>query len=495
MYYSKEFYNVLSEMNVDIIEFQNKLKEKGIDPNSGDNCNYEHCIELKKICNEIEEFRTDGNNFKYELSSLIFMIIMAVLGLSSNIREIHNYIRSHYKKFSDFIYFANDCPSYTTLRLILQDINPEQIMYCMGKWFDYLGIKEVNYDYKENNTYFDFVNLNMDGKPIVIYVLPDSVYNSSDNDKKKTMKEFVSFALSEIFDNNIEYNECETSNFNSYEESEKLGITHLAIDGKTVRGSGSNTKGVKSIHVSSAFNVTNRVCVSSELVDSKSNEITANENLIDKVNPEGVHFSFDALGTQRILLGKINESGGWYTTQAKDNQKKLRRACEDRLNCYRVPYLTIVEYLSDRIEIRKYYITNNVDGIEDLGWKGVKSIGRIDKITIIGDKKSEETHYYIMNYFDKKEFVLITRNHWGVENKLHYILDNTFNEDKTRVWKGNSPFILNLLKKFAITILYNGLKLIDELNISIGTLADNIRMRPPIVEKIFSNQKFCLNDI
>ena len=89
-----------------------------------------------------------------------------------------------------------------------------------------------------------------------------------------------------------------------------------------------------------------------------------------------------------------------------------------------------------------------------------------------------------MNFYDKNLFPILTRKHWWIENKLHWILDVHYCEDKSRSRKGNTPYMLNALRKFSIGLLQFGQKYINESSLRLGHHGEMLKMNPKIIEYI-----------
>lgn len=270
-------------------------------------------------------------------------------------------------------------------------------------------------------------------------------------------------------------------------------INHIALDGKAIRGSGCIAQNQRPTIVVTAYNVENKKILASKKVEIKTNEISANKEIFDEINLEGSFVSFDALGTQKALISKLHGKGCFYTAQVKGNQEKLEMICTLRTALYTpYPFLTIIEKNRDRIETREFYLTNQVQGIENLGWEGIASIGKIVKTTTYpnANKKNVEEHFYIMNYFDKSMFVKITRGHWAIENSLHWVLDHLFDEDHSRGRKFNLPLNLNLMRKTGLSFLNFAKSLLQKPLRCIGEIGEIIRAKMHLINKICDGKKF-----
>lgn len=233
-----------------------------------------------------------------------------------------------------------------------------------------------------------------------------------------------------------------------------LGGT-LAIDGKTVCGSGSG--GEDAIHMVSAFATELGIVLGQEKVAGKSNEITAIPELLEAIYLKGFLVSIDAMGCQKAIASQIVGKGGDYLLAVKGNQPGLLQAIEnafldrkDEAVCHEV-----VEKSHGRI-VSQIASVLPAKGIVDPSiWANCQVIGRIDSVRKVGDKVAElEQRYYIASRpLAPEQLAQAVRSHWGIENKLHWVLDVTMGEDASTVRKDNAPQNLSLLKKIVLNLI------------------------------------------
>ena len=107
-----------------------------------------------------------------------------------------------------------------------------------------------------------------------------------------------------------------------------------------------------------------------------------------------------------------------------------------------------------RIEIRKLEATAALN--DYLDWAGVAQVCRISRVREIRGKASAETVYAITSLRAERasaaELLRLSRAHWGIENRLHYVRDVSFREDECRVRKGAGPQVLASLRNLALTV-------------------------------------------
>lgn len=240
-----------------------------------------------------------------------------------------------------------------------------------------------------------------------------------------------------------------------------LTLKHVAIDGKTLRGSGSADLGP--LHLVSAWATAQRLSLGQVAVDAKSNEITAIPALLDFLDLHGALVSIDAMGCQKAIAAKVIERGGDYILTVKDNQEHLLAdiqqslldACDrDFADLEHDTYATR-ERGHGRDEYRCYTVLHSTAGLRGADdWAGLTTIGICYSERTVGGTSSEEVRYFIgSRKASAKVYGKALRNHWGIENSLHWQLDVTFDEDGNRVSKRNAAENLALLRRLALSLL------------------------------------------
>jgi predicted transposase YbfD/YdcC len=244
---------------------------------------------------------------------------------------------------------------------------------------------------------------------------------------------------------------------------EKLGGTHVAIDGKTLRGSHDGEVRPNALHLVSAWATEARLFLGQLAVDQKSNEITAIPQLLELLDLEGDTVTIDAMGCQKEIAKAIVDKKANYVLHVKDNQPTLHAAiseafiamADDDYSESSLRRFRTVDRDHGREETRDYFI---VDVPATLAcadeWAGLKSIGMVLRTRKEGDKISEEVAYYITSLGPQvKAFARVVRGHWGIETTLHWSLDVTFSEDQSRVRKDRGPENLAMLRRLIVSIL------------------------------------------
>lgn len=231
----------------------------------------------------------------------------------------------------------------------------------------------------------------------------------------------------------------------------------VCIDGKTIRGVNSEF-GNNPLHIVSAFCTNNKMTLCQEKVNDKSNEITAIPVLLDLLELKDCIVTIDAMGCQKTIAEKIIERKGDYILQVKDNQKELK----DQIEKLFKRQIATNEYVGQevdhgRIEKRTCKVIDELsflDGKEE--WKSLNTIVAIETEVIQKKtlKKSNNTNYYISSSTDNaKQMAKDIRDHWAIENNLHWNIDVIFKEDLQLKRKGNSSENFNMIIKLALGLL------------------------------------------
>jgi len=240
-----------------------------------------------------------------------------------------------------------------------------------------------------------------------------------------------------------------------------LNIKHVAIDGKTLRSSGSAKLGP--LHLVSAWATAQRLSLGQVAVDAKSNEITAIPALLDLLDINGALVTIDAMGCQKAIAGKIKDRGGDYILTVKENQEHLLEDIQEALaQAFETDFAGLEhdryetsERGHGREEYRCYTVLHSIAGLRNADdWKGLTSIGVCYSERTINGVRSEEARYFIgSKKAGAKVYGKALRGHWGIENTLHWQLDLTFDEDDNRVSKRNAAENLALLRRLTLSLL------------------------------------------
>jgi predicted transposase YbfD/YdcC len=238
---------------------------------------------------------------------------------------------------------------------------------------------------------------------------------------------------------------------------------HIAIDGKTLRGSHDRAAGRNPLHLISAWSSEARLTLGQIAVDCKSNEITAIPLLLDLLDLKGATVTIDAMGCQKEIANKIIAGGGNYVLALKGNHEKLHAAVEAEFEKvidaeYKVKELrrwTTEEKNRGRLERRQYMILPAPQSLPGRAlWQGLACIAMVLRITTVDGVEKGEVSYFLTSLPNKvKEFAKLVRQHWSIESTLHWVLDVTFTEDASRIRRQQGPHTSAWLRRLAVSIL------------------------------------------
>ena len=239
----------------------------------------------------------------------------------------------------------------------------------------------------------------------------------------------------------------------------------IAIDGKTLRRTFDRARGLGALHLVSAWATANGLTLGQVAVDAKSNEITAIPQLIALLDLTDGVVTIDAIGCQKDIAAQIVAKEADYVLALKDNQPTLHEQVADyfleqleqdtpdpKLRHHRQ-----VEKGHGRTETRETFVAPAPKGVVASGaWVGLASIVMVIRHCLdhATGTISDEVRYYVSSLPARaKRLARVVRQHWGIENGLHWVLDVAFNEDRMRQRDRNGVENLALLNRLAVAVL------------------------------------------
>ena len=240
-----------------------------------------------------------------------------------------------------------------------------------------------------------------------------------------------------------------------------LGAEIVAIDGKTSRRSGGVD--ATALHLVSAFAAGAGLVLGQRATAEKSNEIKAIPELLATLALRGCTVTIDAMGTQTAIAEAIQQRGADYVLAVKDNQPRLAESITDFWKSFRAhpahhtphAFAETVEKDHGRIETRRCTVFNQLECLDKPEqWKGLRSFVVLESERSIGDKTSLEQRLYISSLVPDAERILHTiRAHWSVENRLHWVMDVSFNDDQMRARCKAAAHNLSVLKHITLNLI------------------------------------------
>lgn len=241
--------------------------------------------------------------------------------------------------------------------------------------------------------------------------------------------------------------------------TQSLSGKHVIFDGKKLRGENPRSRGCNGLYIMNAWVSETGITLAEERVEDKTNELTVLPGAMAMVWLTGTLVSVDAMGTHRSIAEQILMQGGDYLMALKDNQPILRDLVENMFKVGKpLSVNTSEEKGHGRQEFRECSVLDT-KLLEQEGmyepWPGLKRLIRMRRERIVDGVRSSETVYYLSSE-EKDEapyHAARIREHWGIENKLHWHLDVTFKEDQCRARTENGAVNLSAMRKYALELL------------------------------------------
>jgi predicted transposase YbfD/YdcC len=239
----------------------------------------------------------------------------------------------------------------------------------------------------------------------------------------------------------------------------------VAIDGKTLRRTFDRARGLRALHLVSAWATANGITLGQVAVDGKSNEITAIPQLLDLLDLKECVVTIDAMGCQKEIAAKIVAKDADYVLALKDNQPTLHQQVADyfleQLQAdsldKKMRHHREVENSHGRTETRETYVAPvPKKKISTAAWVRLASIVMVIRHSVdhTTGQTTDEVRYFISSLPARaKRLAGAVRQHWGIENGLHWVLDVAFNEDRMRQRDRNGIENLALLNRLAVSVL------------------------------------------
>ena len=233
----------------------------------------------------------------------------------------------------------------------------------------------------------------------------------------------------------------------------------VIVDGKKLRGEAPRSRGCNGLYILNAMVSEHEICVSEKRVDDKTNELTVLPAILASICIVGALVSVDAMGTHRDIATQILMQDGDYLMALKDNQPILRDLVEAMFKAATPISVHVTQDKGHGREERRTCSVLDTRLLEQEGlyekWPGLKRIIKMDRERMCDGVSTSETVYYLSSeeIDDAAYFSVRIRNHWGIENRLHWHLDVTFKEDECRVRTKNGAVNLSSLRKFAMELL------------------------------------------
>lgn len=243
----------------------------------------------------------------------------------------------------------------------------------------------------------------------------------------------------------------------------------VAIDGKTLRRSHDRAGGKAALHLVSAWADASGLALGQVAVGDKANEIVAIPRLLALLDVRGCTVTADAMGCQAAIARQIVAQGGDYVLALKGNHPTLHddvRATFAEARATGFAGLAAAHHSATktvdkghgRLEVRRAWVISDpavLAFLDEAGrWAGLRAIGLVEAERRVGAERAVERRHYLLSApLDAATFAGVVRRHWGIENRLHWVLDVTCGEDASRVRAGHAAQNLAALRRLALNLL------------------------------------------
>lgn len=241
----------------------------------------------------------------------------------------------------------------------------------------------------------------------------------------------------------------------------------IAIDGKTLRRSHNAAHDQKALHLVRAWATEQGLILGHQRVDAKANEIVAIPELLKTLHLKGCIVTIDAMGCQTEIAAQIRHAEADYVLALKENHPHLYQHAVDY---FQFALQTDFRFITDhdfaqtinkghgRVEKRECWLMRDTAAMpqfrQEYGWTDLKALVMVRRQRQTDMGTSEEIAYYITSLASGAHDILhAVRRHWAIENECHWVLDVVFDEDRSRIRRGDSPENFALIRNIALTLL------------------------------------------
>ena len=345
--------------------------------------------------NNLKDFRMKGK-IKHRLSDCLILIILAMLSGSNIFREFVAFGKRYENKLKKLSLISNGVPSHDTLERIVHTVRhselEKQILRMVMKLIDYP------------------TTISLDGKYI----------RATRDSSKETTSGFDIVTLYDVI-NKVPIISRKVANDKNKKGGEQGAIEFL----------------LKRYH---------RLHPKKKLIIS-IDAIGANQYITKLCTKLGYGFVINIKREEYDGLGGIIKDD--FLTELKD-EKHSSRLIKKIIQNPKANH--------GRLEKRTFYMIKDLSYIKGSYpnlWDGIKGIGMMRSEALIiktNEIKPPQDRFFIISEMDIDTFSSVKRKHWNIE-AFHYILDNSFDEDRCTLRKGLGAINLNLIRKFVYTII------------------------------------------
>lgn len=238
-----------------------------------------------------------------------------------------------------------------------------------------------------------------------------------------------------------------------------LAGRQVAIDGKSLRRAYEKGRAHMPALTVTAFDCETFLSLSHEVaVAGAGGEAAAAIRAVELLSLKGALVSGDALHCHRRLTQAVRSRDGHYLLTIKDNQAKLAKEANAALDAAaakpRTPIAETHDIAHDREELRRCFVTRFRQSPGPNALEGLSAVARVERWRTIGDKTEHSVRAYALSKpMSPAEVLKAVRNHWRIENNLHWQLDVLMNEDANRSRKNAAPASMAVLRRLCLNVL------------------------------------------
>jgi predicted transposase YbfD/YdcC len=247
------------------------------------------------------------------------------------------------------------------------------------------------------------------------------------------------------------------------QQAEQKAQVHVALDGKTLRGTlGHEAPDQHKMHQLALYETQTGVILKEQVTAEKQNELSIVSQFLTPLLIQGRIISADALHTQCAFCWQVRRWLGDYVLIAKGNQPTLHDDLElffrePPADCRHWRTARTVEKGHGRLETRELVATTELNDFLAGQWAGVAQVFRLTRTVKEGNQTRTEVVYGITSLSpaeaSPQRLLALVRDHWAIENRLHWRRDVTLREDHSQVRKGDAPRVLAILNSFLLAML------------------------------------------
>jgi predicted transposase YbfD/YdcC len=235
----------------------------------------------------------------------------------------------------------------------------------------------------------------------------------------------------------------------------------IAIDGKVMRRPFNPSKAKSALRMVSAWCCDRRMVLAQVATSARANEIAAVARVLEMLSLDGAIVTTDARNCQRDIARQIISQGGNYALPLKRNHPTLHADVRQLFEDGYAPSAghAIMDCDHGRVETRISLVSTDIDRLQEKHrWPGLAAVGRVlrtrqSKVKAMRLTTTEAAYYLLSAQLSAERLGAVVRAHWGVENRLHWLLNVVMNEDQARSRLDNSPYNLGILRHMALNLM------------------------------------------